>query len=208
MIETAVLFPFISVVIRVVDYLHFIFLTHDEIWLDNSLKSLKCWVNKRFPSRTKLVPLHKSYLHSTWAYIGLSWLQWSLLTQGEAVAHAFHHSLFLFFWNAIHFSLIAPNVHPPPFLSLILHHLTPVTHPNTEIKRHSDHKINHVALARFHFDWLCRRWPFLWQHRGHDRVPADPLAEVLLALHHAAHLWSKRRRENGSLSILRWKMNS
>lgn len=147
MIETAVLFPFISVVIRVVDYLHFIFLTHDEIWLDNSLKSLKCWVNKRFPSRTKLVPLHKSYLHSTWAYIGLSWLQWSLLTQGEAVAHAFHHSLFLFFWNAIHFSLIAPNVHPPPFLSLILHHLTPVTHPNTEIKRHSDHKINHVALA-------------------------------------------------------------
>lgn len=46
-------------------------------------------------------------------------------------------------------------------------------------------------LANTSRPWLCRCWPFLWQHRGHDRVPAVPRAEVLLDVRHAAHLWGE-----------------
>lgn len=51
--------------------------------------------------------------------------------------------------------------------------------------------VNSLRLIDSSLLWLCRCGPFLWQHWGHDRVPTVPRAEVLLAVHHAVHLWSE-----------------
>lgn len=45
---------------------------------------------------------------------------------------------------------------------------------------------------KYQMNCPCRGRPLLWQHWGHDRVPAASRHQILLALHHATRLWGKR----------------
>lgn len=53
------------------------------------------------------------------------------------------------------------------------------------------HKMETQQL-KYQMNCPCRGRPLLWQHWGHDRVPAASRHQILLALRHATHLWGKR----------------